>query len=130
MSSLLEISAEVEIYFKDNWVSTNIQYPDTRFNYDGLSTWIAVDVNPVFIEQIGMDGTATGRESMSTLAHIFCYHRDKKPAIKLADDVKGFFTGIDLPKDIRVNYAQYNPPNELDNGFWEVKVNFDVVQYS
>ena len=129
MSSLLEVSAEVEIYFRDGWTDTAIQYPDASFEYDGLSTWIAIDVNPVFNEQIGMDGTSTGRESLTAQASVFCYRRSKKLAIKLADDVKSFFSGIDLPKDIRVNYAQYNPPNELDNGFWEIKLNFDVVQF-
>jgi hypothetical protein len=131
MSSLLEISAETEIYFRDNWIITpDIQYPDIDFDYDGLSTWIALDTAPVFLEQIGMDGTSTGREAMTALSSVFCYHTNKKLGIKLADDVKNFFTGLDLPKDIRVNYAQYNPPNKLDNGFWSVKVNFEVIQYS
>jgi len=131
MASLLEISAQMEIYFRDNWIITpDIQYPDTDFNYDGLITWIALQTNPALLTQIGMDGTTTGRESLTALGTVYCYHTNMKKAIDLADDVKDFFTGVALPSDIRVNYAQYDPPQKLDNGFWEVKLNFEIVQYS
>ncbi len=130
MSSLLEVTAESEIYFTDNWTDTEIQYPNTDFEYVDLDTWIAIDTYPALLSCSGLNGTTTGRTMLECQTRIFCYHRKLKDAIALADDVRDFFSGVALPKDINVNVAQYSSPVDLENGFFEVKVIFDIIQYS
>ena len=130
MSSLLEVTAEAEIYFLDNWTDTEIQYPSTDFEHSDTEEWIAIDTYPLLLSCVGLDGTTKGRTMLECQTRIFCYHRVLKEAIALADDVKDFFNGVALPKDINVGLAQYSSPVDLGNGFYEVKVLFDITQNS
>lgn len=127
---LLEQVAECEIYFIDNWTATPIQLVDKDFDYTGLDTWISLMYYPVLNERIGFDGTTHGRVMGTGIQAVFCYHKKQKLAIKLADDVKAFFSGKELPKDIHVDIGIDNNHTTLDNGFYEVRVNFLVTQYS
>ena len=128
--ALLEMSAECEIYFTDNWIATDIQLPDTDFDYSSLDSFISINFYPTVNELIGHDGTSTGRTAYYGMSSIFCYHKKKKLALKLADDVKAFFNGQSLPKDIYIGTGQDKPAIDLDNGFYEARVNFEVSQYS
>ena len=122
--SLIQMSAECEKYFLDNWSSTPIHRQDTNFEYDSLDKWIALAFNPTINQRLGSD-----RILHNGLQSVFCYHRKRILAIKLADEVATFFKCKDLPYDIRVDIGQYGNPTDIDNGFWEVKVNFAVAQY-
>jgi hypothetical protein len=121
---LLQLEAECEIYFKNNWTLTDIQLPNKVFDYDNKTSWIALSFNPTINQRMSSD-----RILYNGLSSVFCYHEEKKLALKLADDVESFFNCKELPFDIRVDIAQFKPPIDLDIGFWEVKVNFEVTQY-
>jgi len=127
---LLELAAEPEIYFTTNWTDTDIELPDTEFDYDGLDTYISIDFAPTVNDYTGMDGTSTGRIASYGLYSVYCYHKKLKLALDLADDIKTFFNGIELPKDIHVGIGQDKPAIDLENGFFESKVNFELKQYS
>ena len=128
--ALLEMAAENEIHFTTNWTATQIQLPDKVFDYAGLDTFISINFYPTLNNKIGFDGTTNGRIASYGMSSIFCYHKKKKLALKLADDVKAFFNGVELPKDIHVGVGQDVPAIELDNAYYEARVNFEVSQYS
>jgi len=128
--ALLDMEAECEIYFTTNWTDTSIQLPDAPFDYSALTSWVAINFYPTVNDQIGMDGTTSGRIAHYGLSSIFCYHKKKKLALKLADDIKTFFNGQELPKDIHVDIGIDKPVVDLENGWWEAKVNFEVKQFS
>lgn len=128
--ALLQMAAETEIFFKNNWTDTTIQYQDTTFDYNGLTSWVSIKFFPTVNEKIGMDGTSSGRVASFGLCSIFCYHKKQKLSMKLADDVKAFFNGKELPLDIRVDIGQDKSTIDLDNGFYETRVNFEIAQYS
>jgi len=50
--------------------------------------------------------------------------------LKLADDIKTFFNGQELPKDIHIAIGQDKPAVNLGNGYYESRVNFEVKQFS
>jgi len=106
---LLEMSAECETYFIDNWTDT--------------------DFFPVTNEQIGFDGTTVGRKAHYGISQVLCYNKNKKLAMKLADDVKLFFDGQELPEDIHVDIGIDHIAINLET-FWECKITFLVKQFS
>jgi hypothetical protein len=128
--ALLEMVAECEIYFTTNWTATSIQIEDKDFDYTGKDTWISLYFVPVLNARIGFDGTTTGRIRGDGLQSVYCYHKKQKLALKLADDVKTFFNGVTLPKDIHIDIGIDGSATALSNGFYEVKVNFSVTQFS
>ncbi len=125
--SVLECSAEVEIFFKTNWYLTETQFPDpsTPFDNSDLDLYIRMDYIPTNNESSGM-----GRISSYGTSQIFCYHKRKKLALKLADDIKKFFNCTSLPKDIFVGIGDDIPCVDLDNGFYMALVQFPVSQHS
>lgn len=127
MSSVLECSAEPEIYFKDNWTLTPLQVPDPNEPFDttGLDSYIRINYVPNNNEHSGLD-----RISSFGTTQIFCYHKKKKLALKLADDVKTFFNCKDLPKDIHIDIGSDSPCIDLENGFYMSLVSFPLAQYS
>lgn len=127
--ALLDMAAETETYFADNWIATQIEYPDSTLDTTGLDTYINLNFAPVTNERIGFNGTAVGRKAHYGMSQVLCYHTNKKLAMKLADDVKTFFEGQSLPKDIYIDIGIDYAAVDLTT-FWESKITFLVTQYS
>lgn len=125
--ALLECSAEPEIYFKNNWTLTPLQIPDPNelFDSSGLDTYIRTDYIPNNNEHGGIS-----RINSYGTYQVFCYHKKKKLALKLADDVKTFFNCQELPKNITIDIGVDYPCVDLDNNFFMALVQFPVVQNS
>lgn len=127
--ALLEMASEVEIYFIANWTATDIETPDEILNTSAMTEYISLNFFPVTNEQIGFDGTTTGRKAHYGLSQVLCYNKNKKLAMKLADDIKLFFDGQELPEDIHVDIGIDHIAIDLQT-FWECKVTFQVKQFS
>ena len=127
--ALLELAAECEIYFDTNWIATPIETPDEILDTSAMDSYISLNFFPVTNTHFGFDGTTVGRKAHYGLSQVLCYHKNKKLAMKLADDIKLFFQGQQLPKDIHVDIGIDHIAIELDT-FWECKVTFEAVQYS
>lgn len=126
--SLLECAAEPEIFFSNNWTSTDVEFPDRQID-PTLETYISLNYFPVTNQQIGYDATTMGRVASHGISQVLCYHKTKKQCLKLADDVKAFFGGVELPKDIHIDIGIDYPAIELDTLF-ECRVTFKLLQYS
>ena len=126
---LLDMSAECEIYFQNNWTATSIEFPDMTLPTTSLDSYISLNFYPITNQRIGVDGTSNGRIAYHGMSQVLCYHKSKKLALKLADDIKTFFQGQQLPKDINVDIGIDYPAIQLDT-FFECKVTFRVSQYS
>jgi len=122
--SLLECSAEPEIYFQENWTQTGVDYPDSNFSYDGINSYISISYSPLLNTEIG--GCRVKREG---LCSVRCYHKTRKLSLKLADDVKEFFSNVALPKHINIGIGVDIPAVDLENDWHEATVVFDLTQY-
>jgi hypothetical protein len=128
---ILDIEAELETYFINNWSTTTIKIIDDKnFSYDGLTEWISLGFVPNQNKLIGFNGTTTGRQSQNGIIIVSCYHTVEKQVLALADTINEFLAGVRLPTDIWIDVGQPKQATNLDNGWWEVQVIFSVTQYS
>jgi len=144
--SQFELQNIPEIYFKDNFLTlglptNNMLFPDKpmymkdgTWNYEPdyakINEWIGFNFASVDTKTIGQDGTTVGRVSRVGHFIVYSYSRKKKIAVKNADTVHNFFSGVNLDEDIRVDVGKYSDAIDLDNGFYELKLTFKVTQYS
>lgn len=144
--SQFELQNIPEIYFKDNFLTlglptNNMLFPDKPMymkdgtwnyepDYSTLNEWIAFNYRASKPKTIGQDGTTVGRVRQQGYFIVYSYSRKKKIAQQNADIVFDFFSGVDLDDDIRVDLGDYVRDGNLDNGFYEYKLEFKVTQYS
>ena len=126
--SALQRTAEVEIYFKENWTDTPIHIPDSYppFENNNFEKYIMLDVINDGSHLVGYNTPEYGY----SYAKVTCYHKVKKLSIKLSDDVKTFFDNKELPQDIHVKDGQQYPTARLENGYFCTVIQFRVKQYS
>jgi len=127
-----EISAETEIFFKDNWTQTPLEYItlseplDTSDMDEYISIkYFSLPTNRV----IGLDG-GNGRKTSQGYLRVMCYQRSEIKALGLADDVCTFFDCKQLPKDISVGIGQDEAVIDMTNNWYEVKLTYDITQCS
>ena len=128
---ILDLSAEAEIYFIDNWTETplsSIQFPDRQFKTDGLDKYIELNFAPTLNTLIGVNGTTQGRTEYSGITIVNCYHKTKKLGLDLADKTGEFLNGVELPLNIRLGTPQYEPPLDMGNDFWMIRVTVEINQ--
>ena len=126
-----EISAQTEIYFKDNWTQTPLEYITLSEALDTseMDEYISIKYFSLPLNRvIGMNG-ANGRKAYHGYLRVLCYQRDEALALGLADDVCTFFDCKQLPSDITVSIGQDEESVDMDNGWFEVELTFDIVQY-
>jgi hypothetical protein len=125
---LLDMSAEIEVYFIDNWSDTVVQFPDRDFDTDSLDEYIELNFAPTQNILNGFNGTSQGRIQYNGMSLIGCYHKNKKKALELADTVGAFLNGKELPYNINIGIPQPKEAIDLGNDFWLVRVLFTVKQ--
>ena len=132
---ILEMSAEIEKEFIDNWDTFTspdvipINFPDRHFSSDSLTQYIALQFNALQDDVIGFNGTTSGRVEYAGVIKIACYHKTKKLCLKLADTVTDFLRGKELPLGIKISgNSTPSSTKDLDNDFFELIVSFDVRQ--
>lgn len=127
MASMLERTAECEIFFKDNWTQTPIYIEgDTPLlDTSNLQTYISLQYANVDNKQIGL-----GRNAGYGVYTILCYHNIKKLSVGLSDDVNNFFSCQDLPKDIHTTIGIQKETQTLENGLFVSPIEFDIRQDS
>jgi len=123
-----DIKKEIDVYFQ-GYRGHPVQFQDQDLDTTGIDTFISLIYAPVENDPVGMDGTATGRIGYSGLQRIFCYGKTSTKALIVADDVKSYFNGKELPQNIHVEIGQDNEPRDLGNGFHEVLCTFNVTQW-
>ncbi len=123
------IKVALDTHFKTNWTQTKVQFHGQQLDMSGESSFISLIYAPLDNTPYGFNGTAQGRIEYGGLQKVFCYAKNPTKALKLADDVKTFLNGIELPNNIHVNIGQDTTPRDLGNGFWEVLCNFDLSQW-
>jgi len=132
-----DIKKDLDIYFKDNWTNTGIQYQDENKPRVGgvltdpstLNEFISLIYSPVENDSYGFDGTATGRIEYAGIQKVFCYAKNSTKALLLADQIKAFFNGKQIG-NIIIGIGQDSPSNNLGNGFYEVLCYFNLSQWS
>lgn len=128
MSKSLEITAELQLYFMNNWTETPLKLPDFPFDDTSIDKWIAISYDPVRNDIMGCNGTTTGRLNYMGLFRVYCYAERRMDCYKLADSVSTFLNGKSLPKNIEVGIAQHSSVVDLDTNLFEMKVSFTVNQ--
>ena len=128
MASSLEITAELQIYFMNNWTETPLKLPDFPFDDTDIPKWISISYAPIVNDIIGCNGTTTGRLNYNGLFSVYCYAESRMDVFKLADSVSTFLNGKQLTKNIRVGIGQHNSVLDLDSNLFELKVLFEVDQ--
>lgn len=125
----LDTKAKIEQYFIDNWSLTEIQFEGVEYDYSDVEKWISLIYIPVRNDIIGMNGESVGRVRNNAQLKVYCYAKSVPLAYKLADDVKSFFNGKQID-DIMVGVGQDKSVTNLDNGFFEVAVIFEINNYN
>lgn len=126
--SLLEINAELELYFMNNWTASPLKISDFPFDDTGIDKWIAISYDAIQNTIMGCDGTTTGRINQSGLLRVYCYAERRMIVNQLADEVATFLNGKSLPKNIEVGIGQHSSVIDLDSNLFELKVSFEVNQ--
>lgn len=128
MASSLDITAELQLYFRDNWTETPLKLPDFPFDDTGIDKWIAISYAPIINSIIGCNGTTTGRLNYNGLFSVYCYSELRMNTYDLADKVTAFLAGVVLPLNIRVGIAQHGQVHDLDTDLFELQVTFEIDQ--
>lgn len=124
-----DIKASLEQYFLSNWTSTPIQFEGIKFDYSGKTNWISLVLAPAFADRYGFDGTATGRVRYVGIQKVFCYAKNPTKAFQLADSVKTFLNGLQIGGSV-IDLGQDGTALDLQNGYFEVVVNFEYSNFS
>lgn len=124
-----DIKKEVDSHFQTNWTQTPIQFHGQNLDTSSIDSFISLIYAPIENTNYGINGTPTGRIEYAGLQKIFCYAKNPTLALKLADDVKTFLNGKELPQNIHIQIGQDRTPIDLGNGFYEVLCNFDLSQW-
>jgi hypothetical protein len=123
----------LEKYFKDNWISTSIQYDGTTLDPSSLNDFIALKFIPVINDQYAFDGSADGRVDIVADFQVFCYAKNVPKVFTLADSVISFLSnknGTHFGIDVNSGYGQVlGSATNLDNGFFEVVVSFKINHF-
>lgn len=115
--------ANLETYLQSNWTQTTIQFEGVPFNYNGLEKWISLKYVGVSNEAF-IQGQATNGQ-----LQVFCYSKNSPLCHKLADDVSTLLS-CKMVSDVEVSIGQVQGSAlNLDNGFFELLVTFEVNQY-
>lgn len=122
--SLIEIVAETEKYFIDNWTNTPLRLEGTSFEFNGSITDEYIEVRYV----PSSNETIMDRKLSYGILQVYCYHKIKNQAVIIADEVKDFIGDTYLPQSVRVQHGQDVMLQELDTGFWLSVVHFEVQQ--
>lgn len=123
--SLIQLVAETQTYFIDNWTDTPLKIDDVPNPFNGAINDEYIEVKYVPEDNKCLMGRVT---SFGTL-QVQCYNKSKIKAVLLADKVKDFISEKDLPQRIRVNYGDDVMITELDNNYWLVVLHFPVSQF-
>lgn len=123
------IKQAVDKYFNDNWIETPIQFETADFSYPDSKKWISIKYIPYDRVLYGMDGD-TGRKTTSTTVVIRCFDTTSTLAYDLAILVQAFFEceTIDSLK-VGLGIGDGNSAVDLENGCFQVTLNFDTINY-
>lgn len=122
--SLIEVVAETEKYFIDNWTNTPLRLEGTSYEFNGAITDEYIEVRYV----PSSNETIMDRKLSYGILQVYCYHKIKNQAVIIADEVKDFIGDTYLPQSVRVQHGQDVMLQELDTGFWLSVVHFEVQQ--
>lgn len=119
----LTTKASLETYLQTNWTQTTIQFEGVPFSYSGLTKWISTKYVGVSNEAF-IQGQATNGQFQ-----IFCYAQNSPLCHKLADDVSTLLS-CKIVDFVEVSIGQVQGSSlNLDNGFFELMITFEVNQY-
>lgn len=124
-----DIKVALDTHFQDNWIQTKIQFHGQELDTSAETSFISLIYAPIENTPYGINGSANGRIKYSGLQKVFCYAKNPTKALKLADNVKTFLNGIDLPGNIHIEIGQDGSPVDLNNGFYEVLCKFNLSQW-
>ena len=126
-----QISAESEKHFKDNWSKTPLEYITLSAPLDtsSLNEYISIKYFSVLNKRTGMDAIGD-RVATYGYLRVMVYQKSEILALGLADDVIDFFSNVNLPLDIHVDIGQAGAVIDMTNTWHEVKLTFDICQYS
>jgi len=126
-----QISAEAEVYFKNNWTQTALEYITLLAPLDTstLDEYISIRYFSVLNTRAGMDAVGNRIQTNGYL-RVMVYQKKEILALGLGDDVKEFFSNKALPYDINVDMGQDYPVLDMGKGFLEIKGTFDISQFS
>ena len=119
----------IEKYFQTNFTTYTIQYEGMKIDTIPSGGMISLIYSPIENSLYGIDGTSTGRIEYAGMYKIFCYASNPTKAYIIADAVKTFLNGKQIG-DIYIEVGQDNQANDLNNGFYELLVTFNLSQWS
>lgn len=122
--SLIQIIAEIEKYFIDNWTNTPFRLHGTNYKFGGDITNEYIEVR--YVPNNNED--VTGRQLAYGILQVYCHHKVKNQAVIIADEVKEFIGNRYLPQSVRIMHGNDVMIQELDNDFFLSVVHFDVQQ--
>jgi hypothetical protein len=124
----LDISSECEDYFRTYWAQTALEYITLSKSLDttALNEYISIRYFSLPTDKL----IGFGHKRTNGYLRVMVYQRKEALALGLADDVKEFFDNVDLPKDIHVDIGQDYPVLDMNADWFEIKLTFDIVQYS
>ena len=117
--------SDIETFIKTYWTQTTIQYEGAPFSTSGITKWIGV-------KYIGVANTQafSGRKTINAQLQVMCYAKSSPLCFKLADDVTALLNCKQLVDiEIRTGQIQGSAVN-LENGFFELMITFEIDVYS
>lgn len=127
--SLNQTRGSIEQYFATNWTETPINYEGQFIERD--DDHISLKFVPIANNQLGFDGTSTGRIEVLGNMQVFTYSTNPPKVYILADKVIAFLSGVDVASDIRCEYGQVvSSAVKHPDGLYELMVSFTVRNFS
>lgn len=129
--ALLGTKVALETYFINNWTETQIQYEGVPFDYDTLTEWVSLKFVPQQNNSYGFDGSSTGRINYNAQLQVFVYAKQVPLCYALADEILSFLNGVNVGGNVETSVGQVQGSAiQLDNGWYEQMITFDVNNYN